>query len=80
MLFSMISLIGVKTIRNQEVKFNWKNIIVMGTILTLGLGGEYLSKKLGITIGIPINENVKIAGLSFAALIGIIINAVLNRK
>ncbi|WP_333657114.1 uracil-xanthine permease family protein [Tissierella praeacuta] len=80
MLFSMISLIGVKTIRNQEVKFNWKNIIVMGTILTLGLGGEYLSKKLGITIGIPINENVKIVGLSFAALIGIIINAVLNRK
>ncbi|WP_313758949.1 uracil-xanthine permease family protein [Tissierella sp.] len=80
MLFSMISLIGVKTIRNQEVKFNWKNIIVMGTILALGLGGEYLSKKLGITIGIPINENVKIAGLSFAALIGIIINAVLNRK
>ncbi|WP_353097564.1 uracil-xanthine permease family protein [Tissierella praeacuta] len=80
MLFSMISLIGVKTIKNQEVKFNWKNILVMSTILVLGLGGEYLSSKLGIIIGIPINENVAISGLSFAALVGIVINAVLNRK
>ena len=80
MLFSMISLIGVKTIKNQEVKFNWKNIIVMSTILILGLGGDYLSSKLGFTIGIPINESVKISGLSFAALVGIIVNAVLNRK
>ncbi|WP_244971085.1 uracil-xanthine permease family protein [Tissierella pigra] len=80
MLFSMISLIGVKTIKNQEVKFNWKNIIIMGTILVLGLGGEYLSKILGFTVGISINESVKISGLSFAALVGIIVNAVLNRK
>lgn len=80
MLFSMISLIGVKTIKNQEVKINWKNIIIMGTILVLGLGGEYLSKILGFTVGISINESVKISGLSFAALVGIIVNAVLNRK
>jgi uracil permease len=80
MLFSMISLIGMKTIKNQEVKFSWKNIAVMGVILILGLGGEYLSKKLGFTVGITINESVKISGLSFAALVGIILNAVLNRK
>ena len=80
MLFSMISLIGVKTIKNQEVKFNWKNIVVMVTILVLGLGGDYLSKTLGFTVGIPINEIVKIAGISFAALVGFIVNAVLNRK
>jgi uracil permease len=78
MLFSMISLIGVNTIKNQEVKFNIKNIIVMITILILGLGGDYLSSVLGITIGIPINESVQISGLSFAALIGIGLNFVLN--
>ncbi|MCQ4924578.1 uracil-xanthine permease family protein [Tissierella carlieri] len=80
MLFSMISLIGVKTIKNQEVKFNWKNIVVMAIILILGLGGNYLSEILGFTVGIPINQSVQITGLSFAALVGIIINAVLNRK
>ncbi|MBU5311925.1 uracil-xanthine permease family protein [Tissierella carlieri] len=80
MLFSMISLIGVKTIKNQEVKFNWKNIVVMAIILILGLGGNYLSETLGFTVGIPINQSVQITGLSFAALVGIIINAVLNRK
>ncbi len=80
MLFSMISIIGVKTIKNQEVKFTWKNIIVMAAILVLGLGSDYLSSKLGFTIGIPINESVRISGLSFAALVGIIINGVLNRK
>jgi uracil permease len=80
MLFSMISLIGVKTIKNQEVKFNWKNILVMGTIIVIGLGSELIESKLGINIGISITETVKISGLSFAALIGIAINAILNRK
>ena len=80
MLFSMISLIGVKTIKTQGVKFNLKNIIVMASILILGLGSGFLSNKLGFIIGIPINESVQITGLSFAALVGIIINAVLNRK
>lgn len=80
MLFSMISLIGVKTIKTQEVKFNWKNILVMGSVLILGLGSDLISSKLGFIIGIPINESVQITGLSFAALVGIILNAVLNRK
>ena len=78
MLFSMIALIGVKTIKNNEVKFNWKNLVVMGTILVLGLFSTQLSAMTGLTIGIPINETVSISGLSFAALAGIILNAVLN--
>lgn len=78
MLFSMISLIGVNTIKNQKVKFEFKNILVMVTILVLGLGGDYLSSTLGVTIGIPINESVQISGLSFAALVGISLNFVLN--
>jgi len=52
----------------------------MAVILILGLGGNYLSSKLGFTIGIPINESVSITGLSFAAIVGIVLNAILNRK
>ena len=80
MLFSMISLIGVKTIKNEKVELNIKNIIVMATILVLGLGSGLIESKLGISLGIPINETVKISGLSFAALVGIILNAILNIK
>lgn len=76
----MISLIGVKTIKTNEVKFNWKNIIVMGTILLIGLGSGIIERKYGIVIGIPVNETVKISGLSLAAIVGIVLNAVLNRK
>ncbi len=80
MLFSMIALIGVKTIKNQKVQFNWKNVVVMATIIILGMFSGQLSSLLGFTVGIPINETVQITGLSFAALVGIILNAVLNRK
>ena len=80
MLFSMIALIGVKTIKTNKVKFNWKNIVVMGTIIILGLFSSQLSSILGFTVGIPINETVSITGLSFAALAGILVNAVLNNK
>ncbi|WFA07708.1 uracil-xanthine permease family protein [Tissierella sp. Yu-01] len=78
MLFSMISLIGAKTIKNQKVKFSWKNIVVMSTILILGLFSAQLESILGFTVGIPINETVSISGLSFAALVGIILNYVLS--
>ena len=78
MLFSMIALIGVKTIKNEKVKFNAQNIIVMGTILILGLFSELLSSQLGFTIGIQINETVAITGLSFAAIVGILLNVILN--
>ena len=80
MLFSMISLIGVKTIKTSEVKFNLKNIIIMGSILLIGLGSGIIESKYGITIGIPVNETVKISGLSLAAIVGIVLNGILNRK
>lgn len=80
MLFSMIALVGVKTIKNQDVQFSWKNILVMVTILVLGLAGEYIGRTLNITVGIPLNNEVAITGLSFAALVGIILNTLLNSK
>lgn len=68
MLFSMISLIGAKTIKAENVKFNFKNIIVMGSILIIGLSGK----------GIQINESVSLAGLSLAAMVGITLNLILS--
>ncbi len=79
MLFSMISLIGVQTIRNNQVEFNYKNIIVMLIILFLGLGSGIIEKNFDITIGIPVTKTVKITGLSFAAIVGVVVNAILNR-
>ncbi|MCT4604517.1 MAG: uracil-xanthine permease family protein [Marinisporobacter sp.] len=78
MLFSMISLIGVKTIKNEKVAFNAKNIIVMATILILGLGAAYIEKYTGIAIAIPITASVKISGLSLAAIVGVTLNGLLN--
>jgi len=52
----------------------------MGIILVIGLGSGIIESKFGITIGIPINETVNISGLSFAAIVGVVLNLILNRK
>ena len=78
MLFSMIAIVGPKTIKHENVKFNWKNIIIMATILILGIGGSFIESRFGIFVGIKITETVAISGLSFAAIIGVILNLLLN--
>nr|WP_110943184.1 uracil-xanthine permease family protein [Inediibacterium massiliense] len=80
MLFSMISLIGVQTIKNNKVNFNIKNIFIMVSILVLGLGASYIEKQFGISIGISVTDTVTISGLSFAAIVGVVLNRILNRK
>lgn len=80
MLFSMISLIGVKTLGGGKVEFNAKNTIIIVTVILLGLGTTYLERFTGISLGIPVTESVKISGLSLAAIVGVLINIVLNRK
>lgn len=77
MLFSMITFVGLKTIKDSSCAENKNNIIIIITILIIGLGTTYLDKK-GISIGIPITESVKITGLSLAAIIGILLNRLLN--
>lgn len=74
-LFSMIALIGFKTLKNEKVEYNWKNILVIATVLILGLGTSYLNTFAGIEIGIPVGNAVKITGLSLAALVGVVLNA-----
>lgn len=79
MLFSMIALVGFRTVRDNKVEMNWKNIAVIGTILVLGFGASYIQSLAGITLAIPVTETVSISGLSFAAIVGVTLNAVLNR-
>ena len=78
MLFSMITIVGLKTIKDSSCTENKNNLIIIATILMIGLGTTYLDGK-GISIGIPITESVKITGLSLAAIVGIILNRILNR-
>ena len=77
LLFSMITLVGVKTVKDSECTKNKKNIVIIATIMIIGLGTTYLSNK-GIVIGIPVTKSVSITGLSLAAIVGIILNIVLN--
>lgn len=78
MLFTMIAIVGPKTIKSEKVKFSWNNIIVMVVILFLGLGASYVETKYNIILRIKITEQVAITGLSFAALVGVILNLVLT--
>jgi uracil permease len=79
LLFSMISLVGFKTIKDNKCMENKNNVIIILTIMTIGLVTTYLD-GIGISIGIPITKNVMITGLSLAAIVGIILNRILNHK
>ncbi len=79
MLFSMIALIGVKTIKSSETKMDAKHMIVMAVILILGFGGSYIEQSTGLFVGIRLTETVSLSGLSFAAIVGVALNQLLNR-
>ncbi|WP_071028174.1 uracil-xanthine permease family protein [Peptoniphilus raoultii] len=71
-LFSMIALVGFKTLKNAHTPMNLKNILIIASILIIGLGGH-----VGINLGIKLSDAVSLSGLSLAALVGIILNALL---
>lgn len=79
MLYCMISLIGVKAIKIEKVKFNWKNILIIIVILFLGLYATYFQPILKFDIAIPITDDIPFGGLSLAAVVGILLNYVLNK-
>ena len=79
-LFSMITFIGVKTIRDSKCYKESGNLSVMIIILVIGLTTCYIKHFTGIEIGIPIASNAKLTGLSLAALVGIIINRIINNN
>ena len=74
-LFSMIAIVGVKTIKREKVKFSLFNMIVMISILFIGLSGNFLSSP----ISIKITETVSISGLSLAALVGVLLNVIFTQ-
>lgn len=78
MLFSMIGFIGIRNIRDNHVKFNIKNILVMGSILFIGFSGGLFKELFGFSIELPITANISLNGLSLAAIVGILLNAILN--
>lgn len=71
-LFSMISLVGFKTLKNSRTQMNLKNIIIIASILIIGLGSH-----LGLNLQIKITNQVALSGLSLAALVGILLNIIL---
>ncbi len=79
MLFTMIALVGFKTLKYEKVKMNWKNVIIVTTILVIGFLGTFIENKFGILVGIRINDAISISGLSFAAIVGVGLNLILNR-
>ena len=74
MLYCMISYVGVQTIQKEKVAFNWKNIVVMVSILFLGLCNTYLH----LNVAIPLSDAASFGGVSLAAVAGIFINILLN--
>ena len=80
-LFSMITYVGVKSIKDSKCyEGNIKNVIIMATVLIIGLGTSYLSTYAGIEIGIPLSKTSSLTGLSLAAIVGVILNRILNAK
>ncbi|WP_317310524.1 uracil-xanthine permease family protein [Clostridium thermobutyricum] len=82
MLFSMIALIGAKTIKLEKVEFDYKNVIVMALIIITGLIAPQINPiieaNFGFIIGIKITNTVALTGLSFAAIVGVISNILIN--
>lgn len=78
MLFSMIAVVGVRTIKTavmqQRLEINFKNILVMAAVIIIGLGPH-----AGLNVAIPISETVSISGLSLAAIVGVVLNLILQR-
>lgn len=79
-LFSMITFIGIKTITDSKCYKESGNLSVMAIILIIGLTTCYIKHFTGIEIGIPIAANSKLTGLSLAAIVGIIINRIINHN
>jgi uracil permease len=77
-LFSMIALIGLKTIKkayeDNEVKVEMKTVVTALAILIIGLAPTYLPAEVASIFSIRITDAISLSGLSLAAFAGIILN------
>lgn len=72
-LFGMIASIGMRTMIEAELDFSEsKNLLIAALILVIGIG-------TGVGGGIVLGEGIELAGLSLAAITGIVANKLINR-
>ncbi|QUH26125.1 uracil-xanthine permease family protein [Serpentinicella alkaliphila] len=72
-LFGMIASIGLRTMVEAELDFSEsKNLLIAALILVIGIGTD-------VGGGIYITESIQLAGLSLAAITGIVANKLINR-
>lgn len=68
-LYGLIAGNGVKVLVKEKVNFSdMKNLVIAGAMLVIGLGGATIA----------VNSNTELSGMSLAALVGIILNLILN--
>ncbi len=68
-LFGLIAANGIKVLVKSNVDLGkMKNVIIVAAMLIVGLGGANL----------PINEAVSLEGMSLAAIVGIVLNLILQ--
>lgn len=68
-LYGLIAGNGVKVLVKEKVNFsNMKNLVIAGAMLVIGLGGAT----------IEVTSSTNLSGMSLAALVGIILNLILN--
>ncbi len=73
-LYGFISINGLKVLIKKQVDFNdLKNVIIASTMLILGLGGAVITVSSG-------DLSISLTGMSLAAIMGIIMNLILNKK
>lgn len=81
-LFSMIALIGVKTLKSgiesKEMKINAKSVITIFAVLFIGLAPTYLPASIASVLSIQLTDAIALSGLSLAAIVGILLNVVFN--
>lgn len=70
-LFGMIATIGIRSIAEAGVDFvKSRNLIIASIILVLGIGG----------VAINFTPNLQLAGMSLAAIVGVILNKILPEE
>ncbi len=71
-LYGFISINGLKVLIENKVNYNnLKNVIITSTMLILGLGGAIVTISGG-------DLSVSLTGMSLAAIVGIVMNLILN--
>lgn len=71
LLFGIIAASGLRMLIEQQIDFSEKrNLIISSVILVIGIGGAF----------IQVSEQVQIAGMALATLVGIVLHLILPNK